>query len=107
MSSHAASATRPADPAKNPSYPQRVHVRERAHWDGVLAHWQAKIDEAGQGVGSDPTRVRLHAQMLGARDQIAAAAARLPQEVGALYDEDKHLLELAVAALERIFRDWK
>lgn len=99
----------PASPFKNPSYPERVHVRERKHWEGVLRHWEQMIAEAGSKLGSAPDagRHRLYAQMLGARDQIAEAAKRLPQEVGDLYEEDKHRLELAVAALERIFRDWK
>jgi hypothetical protein len=40
--------------------------------------------------------------MLGARDQIADAARRLPGEVGELYEEDRHRLEEAVAALDRL-----
>jgi hypothetical protein len=96
------------DPDKNPSYPQRTHVKERTHWEGVLKHWQEKIDEesAKLGPNSHADRHRLFSQMLGARDQIAEAVRRLPQEMGDLYTEDKHRLELAVASLERIFRAW-
>ena len=44
--------------------------------------------------------------MLGARDQIAEAVRRLPMEVGGLYEEDRHRLDEAVAALERLSRTW-
>jgi hypothetical protein len=44
--------------------------------------------------------------MLGARDQVADAARRLPSETGDLYEEDKHRLEQAVAALDRVLREW-
>jgi hypothetical protein len=61
-------------------------------------------------VGNSPSRAgfeRLFAQMLGARDQVADAARRLPMEVGELYEEDKHRLEEAVAALDRVFKRWE
>lgn len=104
--------SQPVDPLKNPSYPQRVHVHERAHWQGVLQAAEDRIALARQKMnvpGSSPDRATLersYAQMLGARDQIADAARRLPMEVGALYEEDKHLLEQAVAALDRVFLRW-
>jgi len=44
--------------------------------------------------------------MLGARDQVFDAARRLPGETGELYEEDKHRLEEAVAALDRVFKLW-
>jgi hypothetical protein len=103
----------PASPFKNPSYPQRTHTREKAHWQSVLAHWEARIAEAARKLESlgnhadRPAYHRLHVQMLGARDQIADAVRRLPGEAGALYDEDKHKVDLAVAALERIFQKWR
>jgi hypothetical protein len=45
--------------------------------------------------------------MLGARDQVAAAARRLPGETCALHEEDKHRLEEAVAALDRVMKQWE
>lgn len=111
------SATGPAakttNPFKNPSYPQRTHVRERAQWEDLLKSWESRIALAGKqlessAAGADrAARERTHAQMLGALDQMADAVRRMPGEAGHLYDEDKHRLDLAVAALERIFRSWK
>ncbi|MBV8558874.1 MAG: hypothetical protein JO116_25315, partial [Planctomycetaceae bacterium] len=49
---------------------------------------------------------RLFFQMEGARDQVADAARRLPGETGDLYEEDRHRLDEAVAALDRVFRRW-
>lgn len=104
---------KPVDPRKSPSYPQRVHIQERSHWKGVLQHWEDRIVHARkelQAMDVGPRRAffeRKYVQMLGARDQIATAAERLPMEVGDLYEEDRHLLENGVAALERLFRDWK
>jgi hypothetical protein len=94
---------------RNPSYPQRVHVRERAQWQAVLDNWESRIAAARADLaraGGDPGRARLFAQMLGARDQIADAVRRLPQEVGDLYHEDQHRFDEAVAALERLFARW-
>lgn len=104
--------TQPIDPRKNPSYPQRVHIHERAHWQGVLQKCEERIDAARQKLNvlgknsSRPVFERLYAQMLGARDQVADAARRLPMETGDLYEEDKHRLEEAVAALDRVSRRW-
>jgi hypothetical protein len=100
------------DPRKNPSYPQRVHVQERAHWQQVLARCEEQIATARpklSALDSSPHRAayeRLFAQMLGCRDQVADAARRLPMETGDLYEEDKHRLEEAVAALDRIVKKW-
>jgi hypothetical protein len=100
------------DPWKNPSYPQRVHLAERAQWDQVLATCEERIASArrqlstlGQGANRAPFE-RLYAQMLGARDQVAEAARRMPLETGGLYEEDRHRLEEAVAALDRVFKRW-
>ena len=108
-----AEETTPSNPLKNPTYPQRVHIRERAQWQEILDHWSARVAEAEPRIAQvgDPARrtalERLHAQMLGARDQIADMARRLPMEVGDLYVEDRHRLEGAVAALERLFARWE
>jgi hypothetical protein len=105
--------TQPVDPRRNPSYPQRVHVHERAQWLEVLRRCEERIATARQKmnvVGNSPNRAafeRLFAQMLGARDQVADAARRLPMETGELYAEDRHRLEEAVAALDRVFQRWE
>jgi hypothetical protein len=106
--------TQPVDPRKNPSYPQRVHIHERAHWQGMLQKCEDRIATARQKMNvlgnNSPNRAafeRLFAQMLGARDQVADAARRLPMETGDLYEEDKHRLEEAVAALDRVFQRWE
>jgi exonuclease VII small subunit len=104
--------TQPVDPRKNPSYPQRIHAGERPHWDGVLKKCDERIATARQKMnvlGNSPSRSAyeyLFAQMLGARDQVADAARRLPMETGDLYEEDKHRLEEGVAALDRVFKRW-
>jgi hypothetical protein len=105
--------TQPVNPLKNPSYPQREHIHERAHWQGVLNSCEERINVARQkldvlsNISPDRARFeRLYAQMLGARDQVADAARRLPGETGDLYTEDRHRLEEAVAALDRVLRQW-
>ncbi len=103
----------PPDPRKNPAYPQRVHLHEKPHWQSVLRDCEARLANARQRlrvVGNDPKRAgfeRIFAQMTGARDQIADAVGRLPQETGDLYEEDKHRAEAAVAALDRLFARWE
>ncbi len=100
----------PKSPLKSPSYPQRVHIRERAKWEAVLKGWDQKIAVASRALATSadrPAAEKSYAQMLGARDQIADAVARLPMEVGEMYHEDQHRLEEAVAALERLFARWK
>lgn len=101
------------DPLKNPAYPQRMHIHERAHWQSLLLQCEERVATARQKLNvlspSTPGLEkfeRLFAQMLGARDQVADAARRLPGETGDLYSEDKHLLEEAVAALERVKKQW-
>ncbi len=102
----------PTDPGRSPTYPQRVHIRERAQWEALLAGWDDKIRIHRQKfatLGGHAGREKyalLLAQMDGARDQIAAAVRRLPMEVGGLYDEDKHLVEEAEKALGRVFKRW-
>lgn len=103
----------PRNPLKNPSYPQRVHLHERAHWQEVLKTVEERVGKARQKldvIGSGPNRAafeHLYCQMLGARDQVADAAKRMPTETGDLYTEDRHRLEEAVAALDRIFKRWE
>jgi hypothetical protein len=105
--------TAPADPRKNPSYPPRVHVPERARWQAVLRACDERIAPYLQKMtvvgAASPDRARferLYAQMLGARDQVAVAVKRLPLETGHLYEEDRHRVEEAVAALDRVFKKW-
>lgn len=105
----ATSSTRPSDPRFSPTYPQRVHIRERAQWNELLANWDRRVDEAAVQLSGKPDRIRserLLAQMQGARDQIAEAVRRLPMEVGDLYEEDRRRLDEAVHALERMFTEW-
>lgn len=110
--SDALSETTPRDPWKNPSYPQRIHIGERSHWQEVLKSVEDRIAVARKKlsvIGASQNRApyeRLYAQMLGARDQVAEAARRLPMETGDLYNEDHHRLEQAVAALDRVFKNW-
>jgi hypothetical protein len=64
-----------------------------------------KLDALGAGSERDAYE-RLFFQMIGARDQVAEAVRRLPLETGDLYEEDRHRLEDAVAALDRILAHW-
>jgi hypothetical protein len=101
----------PIDPRKSPSYPQRVHIRERPQLQQLLKTWEERIASAGlalaSSTGQSPERQRLYSQMLGARDQLADAAKRLPTEVGAIYEEDRLRLDEAIGALERLFQKWE
>jgi len=90
------------DLLRNPSYPQRIHIRERAEWATVLAVSDAKIAAELARGGADADSAKRFAQMSGARDQIANSAKRLPMVVGEMYAEDRHRLEEAVAALDRL-----
>lgn len=97
------------NPLRSRSYPQRVHIRERAQWQAVLQTWRDRVAAASAELPTKPDRAaadRRYAQMLGSVDQIADAARRLPMEVGEMYEEDHHRLEEAVAALERLFASW-
>lgn len=99
----------PRSPLKNPAYPTRTHTGERPQWRDLLRFWDERVARAGVELGADGPdsgRGMLYAQMLGARDQVADAARRLPMEVGDLYEEDHHRLNEAVAALERLFARW-
>jgi hypothetical protein len=104
--------SQPISPFKNPSYPQRIHLRERAHWESVLKSCEERIAKAKSNLdvlGPGPNRAafeRLYVQMLGARDQVADAGRRMPGETGDLYEEDRHRLEEAVAALDRVLKRW-
>ena len=104
--------TRTPDPRKNPSYPAREHLFEKPHWQSVLRDAEAQIAPFVQRlnvIGNDSNRAtyeRLYAQMLGARDQIADAVRRLPGETGDLYEEDKHRVEEAIVALNRLAQRW-
>ena len=109
----AAKAPAPANPLKNPSYPVRIHIGEKARWEEVLKTCEEKLTPARQKLkvlaANAPERAsfeKLYAQMLGARDQVAEAARRLPGEVGDLYEEDHHRLEQALAALDRVIKKW-
>ena len=95
--------TTDTDPRRSPTYPQRVHIRERAKWQAVLTSWDEKIasSRASSRLSGEQAEI-VFAQMAGARDQIAEAVKRLPMEVGEMYEEDKHRLEAGVAALERL-----
>ena len=93
--------TPPLHPMRSPTYPQRVHIRERAQWSALLVEWRTRVAEASRTASGPGSDLRV-ARMQGALDQIAEAVARLPMEVGELYEEDRHSLEQAVAALERL-----
>lgn len=101
-----------ADPRKNPSYPAREHLHEKPRWLSVLQGVEDRLAQARQKLGvlgtdtHRPTLDRIYAQMLGARDQVADAVRRLPQETGDLYEEDHHRVDEALAALDRLFLRW-
>jgi hypothetical protein len=97
---------------KSPSYPLRVHIRERAKWREVLDSCESRVAKARAELDTLPAARRddarrLLAQMMGARDQVADAARRMPMEVGDLYEEDHHRLDDAVQALERVMKRWE
>ena len=100
-------------PYRNPSYPPRTHTGERAQWMAVLDEWRKKVAAATSKLdvlGNHPKRADFDyvaAQMQGALDQIADSGRRLPGEVGEMYQEDKHKLDQAVAALERLLKKWE
>jgi hypothetical protein len=102
----------PANPAKSPTYPQRVHFGERKELEERLWSWEEKIAAMRKKIatlGSHPLRSayeRLYHQMQGARDQMAEAIRRMPLETGTLYDEDRERLTNAEAALIRIVQRW-
>jgi hypothetical protein len=97
-----------ADPFQNPSYPKRTHFAEKKELEEKLRMWDQKIEATARKLevlGGSPDRpalVRLYHQAMGARDQFAEAAGRLPREAGALYEEDRERLEIAEEALTRL-----
>jgi hypothetical protein len=102
-----------ADPYRNPSYPQRTHYGEKQHLEETVRTWDEKIAEVARhltALGTTSSRTtleRLYHQMLGARDQIAEAARRMPMETGDLYEQDRQRFQTGIAALERLRRQWE
>jgi hypothetical protein len=96
------------DPRRSPTYPQRVHIREKPHWQKLLADARARLEKASaeRPAKTSPQADRLLIQMTGSVDQIADSVARLPMETGELYAEDRHRLEQAVATLKRLQDQW-
>src|SRR5262249_49183470 len=90
---------RDPDCFKSPTYPQRVHLHERAQLEASLGSCEERLHAVLNklsALGKPPQRAsfeRLYHQMLGARDQVAEAVRRLPLETGALYDEDHERFE--------------
>ena len=105
-------SAKPSDPRFSPSYPARVHSAERPQWNALLAEWKGKVAAATARMsvlGNHPKRGDFEfvsSQMQGALDQIADCIRRLPGEVGDLYEEDKHKVDQAVAALGRLLQRW-
>jgi len=102
----------PVDSYHNPSYPQRVHLHERARLDEALRKCDERLNSALQKLNvlanhaQKEDLVRLFHQLQGARDQVAEAARRMPLEVGGLYHEDEERFKQAMDAIERIGRAW-
>ena len=101
-------------PYRNPSYPHRTHPNEGPRWRTLLDEWRTKVAAATSRLsvlGNHPKQADFEfvaAQMQGrALDQISDSARRLPGEVGELYEEDKHKVDQAVAALERLLKKWE
>lgn len=111
--SEPAEGSRPAQPFRNPAYPQRDHFTERSHLEEVLRSFDQRLETAFQKLNvlanhaDKPRFLRLYHQMQGARDQVAETTRRLPLEVGGLYDEDHERFEHAVEAFERTWRRWE
>ena len=104
---------RPTDPRHNPSYPARTHTAEGPQWRALLDEWRGKVAAATSKlsvVANHPKRADFEyvaAQMQGGLDQIADSVRRLPGEVGEVYEEDKHKVDQAVAALGRLLVRWE
>ena len=102
-----------ADPFRNPSYPKRTHFGEQKPLLEALRSWDQKLEAAAkklQVLGNSkerPALEKLYHQAMGARDQLAEAARRLPREAGDLYDEDSERLRTAEAALARLAKQWE
>lgn len=102
-------SARPADAAWNPSYPQRVHLHQRAALRAEVAQLEARVAKLRSETPSRLTAdeaSRVGAQMQGAIDQARDATERMPMEVGDLYSEDHHRFDQAKAALARLFDRW-
>jgi hypothetical protein len=108
-----ATGPRSSDPFHNPTYPVRDHVLESAELTQTVRSCSERVSSARQklnSVANDPKQAifaRLYFQMLGARDQLAESARRMPLETGDLYHEDKERFEQAKAALERLWQRWE
>lgn len=105
-------ADKKLDPFHNPTYPQRVHILERPQLEQALRSCEErlvpvlkKLNALGNHADR-PTFERLYHQLLGARDQVAEAVRRIPLETGGLYHEDKERFEQALAAFERVLKQW-
>jgi hypothetical protein len=112
-STAAVPAARSVDPYRNPSYPQRVHVLERATLEEAVRKCDDRLGAAVQKLdvltnhAQKEKFFRLFYQLQGARDQVAEAARRMPLEVGGLYHEDAERFKQAMDAVERISRQWE
>jgi hypothetical protein len=112
-STHSAAVLDKADPYHSPTYPQRVHFRERGQLEEALRSCDQRLDSALRKLnvlanhGEKSRFVRLYHQLQGARDQVAEAVRRLPLEVGDLYHEDRERFQQAMEAIERIWSRWE
>ncbi len=108
-----ATGLRHGDPFHNPTYPVRDHILECAELEKAVRSCTDRVNSARQKLNSvvnhpkQASFVRLYLQMLGARDQLAEAARRMPLETGDLYHEDKERFEQALAALDRLWQSWE
>src|SRR5262249_12202592 len=102
-----------SDPFHNPSYPLRDHFLAKAKLEEAVRSCDERIRAAGQklsSAASEPNRaayLRLYHQRLGARDQAATTARRMPLETGDLFEQDKERFEQAMAALDRLWQSWE
>ena len=99
------------EPWRNPSYPQRDHYAERSKLQEALDSAEGRVEAAAKaleaGGHAAGERVKLYHQLLGTRDQIAECARRMPLEAGELYHEDDERFKQAMAALDRVWRQWE
>ncbi len=99
---------RPSHPLANPSYPERTHYSERPVLEQHLKGCNQLLDECRRKLSvirdeKDRTHyTRIYHQLIGARDQLADMTSRIPREAGDLYEEDHHLLDEALSAIERL-----
>jgi len=101
------------DPFHNPSYPARTHYHEREKLEASLREADERVNAARHKLDTASSRpqkaalVRLYHQLMGARDQIAECARRIPLEAADLYTEDNERYLQAAAALERTWAKWQ